>query len=114
MSWKKFLLGEKMPEKDDPKYRKRYEREVSTGREFARRLHVDVPFCKAQEFANRFPAAFLTIVFGFVVICLCLNVYRMAEAFHSRPGRPVTASERQEHRLHQLRDSVIMHRVTTE
>lgn len=114
MSWKKFLLGEKMPDKDDPKYQKRYEREVSTGREFARRLHVDVPFCKAQEFANKFPAAFLAIVFGFVVICLCLNVYRMAEAYHNRPVKTVTAAERQELRLQQLRDSAIMHRIITE
>ena len=28
MSWKKMIFGEKMPDKDDPKYKERYEREV--------------------------------------------------------------------------------------
>ena len=25
MSWKKMIFGEKMPDKDDPKYKERYE-----------------------------------------------------------------------------------------
>ena len=29
MSWKKMIFGEKMPDKDDPKYKERYEREVA-------------------------------------------------------------------------------------
>ena len=109
MGWKKFILGEKMPDKDDPKYRKQYETEVESGRRFAEKLHIDVPFRKAQEFANRFPAAFLTIVFGFVVICLCLNIYRMTVAYHNRPVHQVTATERQEQRLQQVKDSIIIH-----
>mgnify|MGYP004500813143 CR=1 FL=1 len=28
MGWKKMLVGEKMPDKDDPQYRQRYETEV--------------------------------------------------------------------------------------
>ena len=35
MGWKKFFLGEPMPDKNDPKYRERYEREVKAGRVFA-------------------------------------------------------------------------------
>ena len=35
MSWKKMILGEKMPDKDDPKYQDRYEKEVDAGRKFA-------------------------------------------------------------------------------
>ena len=31
-----MIMGEKMPDKDDPKYRDRYEREVDAGRKFAR------------------------------------------------------------------------------
>ena len=50
MSWKKFILGDKMPDKDDPKYQKQYEREVSSGRKFAEKLHLDFPrsaaFCE--------------------------------------------------------------------
>ena len=32
MSWKKMIFGEKMPDKDDPKYKERYEREVAAYR----------------------------------------------------------------------------------
>jgi hypothetical protein len=35
MGWKKMILGEQMPDKDDPKYRQRYEKEVNAGRKFA-------------------------------------------------------------------------------
>lgn len=108
MGWKKFILGEKMPDKDDPKYQKQYEKDVQNGRKFAEKLHLDVPFRKAQIFANRFPAAFLTIVFGFVLICLCLNIYRMAVAFNNRPQKAVTATERQEQRLRGVKDSIII------
>lgn len=107
MSWKKFILGDKMPDKDDPKYQKQYEREVSSGRKFAEKLHLDVPFRGAQRFANRFPMMFLCTVFGFVGICLCLNIYRMKVAYDSRPAKRVTATERQEQRLQHVKDSVI-------
>ena len=35
-SFKKFILGEKMPDKDDPKYKDRYEKEVNAGMKFAK------------------------------------------------------------------------------
>ena len=41
MSWKKLIFGEKMPDKDDPKYKERYEREVAAGRKAARLLRLD-------------------------------------------------------------------------
>ena len=34
--FKQMLIGEKMPDKDDPKYKERYERDVRAGRKFAR------------------------------------------------------------------------------
>ena len=41
MSWKKMIFGEKMPDKDDPKYKERYEREVAAGRKAARLLRLE-------------------------------------------------------------------------
>ena len=41
MGWKKLIFGEKMPDRDDPKYRERYEKEVDTGRKTARLLGID-------------------------------------------------------------------------
>lgn len=39
--FKKMLFGEKMPDKDDPKYKERYERDVAAGRKFAKTLRID-------------------------------------------------------------------------
>lgn len=40
MGWKKMLVGEKMPDKEDPKYRQRYEKEVKAGRKFAKTISL--------------------------------------------------------------------------
>ena len=41
MGFKKILFGEKVPDKDDPKYKERYERDVAAGKSFAQTLlHV--------------------------------------------------------------------------
>lgn len=41
MGWKKLIFGEKMPDKNDPKYKKQYDEEVHAGRETAKALGVD-------------------------------------------------------------------------
>ena len=51
MSWKKMIFGEKMPDKDDPKYKERYEREVAAGRKAARLLRLDKAAGGVQRFA---------------------------------------------------------------
>ena len=39
--FRRMLFGEKMPDKNDPKYKDRYEREVSAGRKFAQATRID-------------------------------------------------------------------------
>ena len=75
MGWKKLFVGEKMPDKDDPKYKQRYENEVNAGRKFARMMKLDVLAGTVQNFANNHRKLFLVIVFGLIIICLCLNIY---------------------------------------
>ena len=82
MGWKKLFVGEKMPDKDDPKYRQRYESEVNAGRKFARMMKLDVLAGMVQNFANNHRKLFLVIVFGLIILCLCLNIYRMAFVFN--------------------------------
>ena len=41
MGFKKILFGEKVPDKDDPKYKERYEKDVAAGQNFAKALHLD-------------------------------------------------------------------------
>lgn len=97
MGWKKLIFGEKMPDKDDPKYEKRYRKEVEAGRKAARFLRLDKAAGCAQRFACRHPKWFLGIVFGIVLGCLALNVCRVVSVCNLQDsGRCPTATERQE------------------
>lgn len=60
-----MLVGEDMPDKNDPKYKKRYEKEVAAGRKFAKTARIDRAAAKVQGFANAHKTLFLVIVFGF-------------------------------------------------
>ena len=62
MGWKKLISGEKMPDKDDPKYEKRYKKEVEAGRKAARFLRID----KSLGVRNALPASIRS---GFSVSC---------------------------------------------
>lgn len=105
MGWKKLIFGEKMPDKNDPGYAERYEREVGAGRKWARFLKIDKAAGYAQCFACRHPKVFLTLVFGIVIGCLTLNICRMVEIYN-RPdnGQTVTATQHQEELLRQKRN----------
>lgn len=46
MSLKKIIIGEPMPDKNDPKYKERYEREVEAGRKFAEKIKLPWLFGK--------------------------------------------------------------------
>lgn len=86
-----MLVGEKMPDKNDPKYKERYEKEVAAGRKFAKATRIDRAVAKVQGFANGHKALFLVIVFGFVVTCFGFNIYRMARYYnHHQPARTAT------------------------
>ena len=95
MGWKKLFVGEKMPDKDNPKYKQRYENELNAGRKFARIANPDVLAGMVQNFANNHRKLFLVIVFGLIILCLCLNIYRMAFVFN-RQQSVQSATERQE------------------
>ncbi len=97
MGWKKLIFGEKMPDKDDPKYEKRYKKEVEAGRKAARFLRLDKVAGYAQRFACKHPKWFLGIVFGIVLGCLALNVCRVVSVCNMQGSEPhMTATERQE------------------
>lgn len=102
MSWKKMILGEKMPDKDDPKYRKRYESEVEAGRKTARLLKIDKAAYGIQRFACKHPKWFLTMVFTIVVSCLTFNIYRVVAVSRiQKTEQHATATEQQEKILKQ-------------
>ena len=88
---RRMLVGEDMPDKDDPKYKERYEREVAAGRKFARTTRIDRAAAKVQGLANAHKTLFLVIVFGFVAVCFGFNIYRMARYYsHQQTARTAT------------------------
>ncbi|WP_290380338.1 hypothetical protein [uncultured Duncaniella sp.] len=104
MSWKKLIMGEKMPDKNDPRYKERYEKEVSAGRKVARFLKIDKAAAATQRFADRWPKLFLGIVFGIVIFCFVLNVYRLSQVA-TKANDYQTAVEKQESRYKERRQS---------
>ena len=105
MGWKKMLVGEKMPDKDDPKYRQRYEKEVKAGRKFAKTMKLDLLAGKVQLFAYDHKRLFLSLVFGFIILSFGLNIYRMAVVYSHQQSRQ-SATERQEQMLRQRHNKV--------
>ena len=95
MGWKKMLIGEKMPDKDDPQYRQRYEDEVNAGRKFAQMTKIDKVAGKIQYFSINHQKVFLIIVFGFIALSFSLNIYRMGRVWSSQQSG-MSATERQE------------------
>lgn len=77
-----MLVGEKMPDKNDPQYKDRYERDVNVGRKFAKATRIDRMAAKIQDFANRNKILFLVMVFGFVIGTFTFNIYRLAKVYH--------------------------------
>ena len=104
MGWKKLIMGEKMPDKNDPRYKERYEKEVSAGRKVARFLKIDKAAAVTQRFADRWPKLFLGIVFGIVIFCFVLNVYRLLQVA-TKANDYQTAVEKQESRYKERRQS---------
>lgn len=89
MSWKKFFAGEKMPDKNDPKYRERYEREVAAGRRFADASGISLVSQRLQLWGQHHKVLFLALVFAFVFFCFVVNVVRLVGAYHRADGRSV-------------------------
>ena len=86
------MLNDSEDGKDDPKYKERYERDVKAGRKFARMCRIDKAAAKVQRFADLHKTLFLVIVFGFVGVSFCFNIYRMARKRSSiRRSRPCRA-----------------------
>ena len=89
-----MFVGEKMPDKNDPKYRERYEREVNYGRRFADKTGISWLSRKLQLIADNHRSAFLIVVFGTVLLCFFFNCYRMVSSYKAGAGRKGVAVER--------------------
>lgn len=98
MGIKKLIISEQMPDKNDPQYKERYEKDVEAGKKFAKAIKLDKGASAIQRFANNNRNMFLAIVFLFVLVSVALNIFRMTRAYSSFHGKSV-AVERQEQAL---------------
>lgn len=100
--FRRMLFGEKMPDKNDPQYKERYERDVEAGRKFAKATRIDKAAAKVQGFANMHRNLFLFIVFAFVLGGLVWNIYRISVVYRRQPVQR-TATEMQDSVLKERR-----------
>lgn len=100
--FRRMLFGEKMPDKNDPQYKERYEREIEAGRKFAKTTRIDVAAAKVQKFANLHRNLFLVIFFAFVLGGLVWNIYRITIVYRHQPVQR-TATEMQDSILRERR-----------
>ena len=98
---KNIIFGEPMPDKNDPKYKERYEREVAAGRKFANASGISWASKHIQSWGQRHKAAFLVIVFGIMISGFIMNVLRMAQAYRHSGPRKAVAVERMDSALHE-------------
>ena len=105
MGFRKFFLGEPMPDKNDPKYRERYEREVEAGRKFADASGISWAARHIHSSASKHKVLFLVIVFGIVLMCFVWNIVTMVKVYNKSNGKGSNAVEQvdralQSHRSH--------------
>ncbi len=101
MGFKKIIMGEPMPDKNDPKYRERYEREVEAGRQFADKTGMNWLAMKIQTIANRHRVGFLVTVFGIVIGSFAINIIGMVRSYNASKRHHSTAVEQVDSALHQ-------------
>ena len=90
MGFKKLIIGEPMPDKNDPKYKDRYVREVEAGRKFASACGISWLAKRMQQWGQSHKIAFLAIVFGFVILCFFINLFRLVDSYqHSNESKSV-------------------------
>ena len=100
--FRRMLFGEKMPDKNDPQYKERYERDIEAGRKFAKATRIDKAAAKVQGFADMHRNLFLVIVFAFVLGGLVWNIYRISVVYRHHPVQR-TATEMQDSVLKERR-----------
>lgn len=74
MGWKKFLIGEKMPDASDPKNEERVKRDMAVGAKFARLTRFDKLMVKIHTFGTTKPKYFFTIYFSILGVMLVYHV----------------------------------------
>lgn len=101
MGFKKFFLGEPMPDKNDPRYRECYEREVAAGRRFADAVGISWLARKIHAVACHNKVLFLVVAFGIVLACFTFNIVTMVKVFTQSNSKSSNAVEQVDRAMQQ-------------
>lgn len=94
MSWKKLIFGQPVPDRDDPKYKEKYEQQVDAGRRFADASGISWFARRSQQWGQSHKVLFLLFVFAFVISSFFFNVYRMVSMYQKGSSSRAVAVER--------------------
>ena len=111
MGWKRLIVGEPMPDKNDPKYKERYEREVEAGKRFADKCGISWGAKRLQEVGQEHKMAFLAIVFGFVMVCFMMNVFYLMDVMQHQGQIKATAIERVDSAMQSKGHHIVVNKV---
>jgi hypothetical protein len=92
-------MGEPIPDKNDPRYKERYERDVKAGQNFADKTGISYLAAHVQVYANKHKVGFLIVVFGFVFLCFITNLIGMVTVYKQSTHQTATS----------IQDSVMRH-----
>lgn len=79
-SWKKFILGEKIPDRNDPKYQARHESAMSAGRKFADTVGISKMAGKLQALGDAHKSICILTVLGIVALFFVIRLCQLVSA----------------------------------
>ena len=98
MNLKKILFGEKVPDRDDPNYKKLREESEAAGRKVTQMTGMGKFVAKVQRIAENHQKVFLAIIFAYCFFASLIAIQRVNYLWHNRPQQS-SAVERQEREL---------------
>ena len=83
--FRRIFIGEPMPDKNDPKYRERYEREVAAGKHFADATGISWLGARYVALATAHRRTFMYVMVGLVFLFCVGNLYRLVSYSYVAP-----------------------------
>lgn len=93
MGWSKLFKGDPVPDKDDPRYRERYEAIHSVGGKFARMTGLTWLGRRIVHFANEHKVMIIVLLFGYAISVFFMKTGKLIMDMSAR-GRYVPVTER--------------------
>ena len=94
MNFKKMLFGERVPDRDDPKYQELRERSFNAGKRFGDAIGLPWLGKKIYLISSRHKNLFFLSVFSTVIFFLCLKTYTFVRAINRDGLKHPSAVER--------------------